>query len=114
MALPRRAGGFYDTPQWKAVRRLVLVRDGYRCTVCGCSVRGKGKARVDHVRSINERPDLALALSNLRVLCGSCDNQSHREKGHKTPTGREERFIIRGADRTGMPLDPTHPWRNGR
>ena len=112
MALPRRAGGFYDTPQWKAVRRLVLMRDGYRCTVCGCTVRGKGNARVDHIRSIHDRPDLGLVLSNLRTLCTEHDNQAHREKGHGK--ARDVRFVIRGADHTGMPLDPSHPWHNGR
>ena len=114
MAKPRRAGGFYDSPEWKALRRLALIRDGYRCTICRCSVHGKGKARVDHIHSIHDRPDLALVLSNLRVLCASCDNQSHREKGSKSAVGRKERFIIRGCTADGLPLDQNHPWLNGR
>lgn len=113
MAKPRRANGFYDTPEWKALRRLALIRDGYRCTVCRCDVRGKGKARVDHIHSIRARPDLALVLSNVRTLCCLHDNQAHREK----PKGngqRDARFVIRGADASGMPIDPGHPWLNGR
>ena len=113
MAKPRRAGGFYDSPQWAAVRALVLKRDGYRCTVCGCSVQGKGNARVDHVQSIHDRPDLRLVPGNLRTLCPEHDNQAHRETGHHGKK-RDAQFFIRDADRTGMPLDPSHPWHNGR
>jgi 5-methylcytosine-specific restriction enzyme A len=116
MAKTRRANGFYDTPQWKALRRLALIRDGYRCTVCRCDVHGKGKARVDHIHSIHARPDLALVLSNLRVLCPSCDNQAHREKGGapgvpRQGKPRDARFVIRGCDAQGRPLDPSHSWR---
>ena len=114
MAKPRRAGGFYDSPEWKALRRLALIRDGYRCTVCRCSVRGKGKARVDHIISIHARPDFALVLSNLRTLCPEHDNQAHREKPKGQGAKRDARFTIRGAGSDGMPLDPRHPWLNGR
>lgn len=113
MAKPRRANGFYDSPEWKAIRRLALIRDGYRCTICGGDVRGKGKARVDHIASIHARPDLALALSNLRTLCPMHDNQAHREKP-KGNRQRDARFVIRGADASGTPLDPGHPWHQGR
>lgn len=113
MAKLRRANGFYDTPEWKVLRRLALTRDRHRCTVCRCDVRGKGRARVDHIHGIHTRPDLALVLSNLRTLCPEHDNQAHREK----PKGngqRDARFVIRGADASGMPIDPGHPWLNGR
>lgn len=114
MAKPRRAGGFYDSPEWKAARRLALIRDGYRCTACRCSVRGKGQARVDHIHSVQARPDLALALANLRTLCPACDNQAHREKPSKDKTKRNSRFVIKGCDSNGMPIDNAHPWLNGR
>ena len=113
MAKPRRANGFYDSPEWKALRRLALIRDGYRCTICGCDVRGKGDARVDHILSIQARPDLALVLSNCRTLCPMHDNQAHREK----PKGngqRDARFTIKGCTVDGMPIDHAHPWLNGR
>lgn len=115
MAKPRRANGFYDSPEWKALRRLAMIRDGYRCTVCRCDVHGKGKARVDHIHSIHARPDLALVLSNLRVLCVLHDAQAHREKGGAPNASRQGkrdvRFVIRGCDAQGRPLDPSHPWR---
>lgn len=118
MAKPRRAGGFYDSPAWKQVRRLALIRDRFCCVICGCSVRGKGKSRVDHIHSIHARPDLALVLSNLRTLCTLHDAQAHREKGGAPDASRQgkrnTRFVIKGADASGMPTDPGHPWLNGR
>ena len=38
---------------------------------------------VHHIQPIEERPDLALTLSNLRSLCEACHNRRHPEKGGK-------------------------------
>lgn len=114
MAQPRRANGFYDTPQWKALRRLALIRDGYCCVICRRDVSGKGNARVDHIQSIDDWPDLALVLSNLRTLCAEHDNQAHREKRKHKGEARDARFVVRGCDADGMPVDSTHPWLKGR
>jgi hypothetical protein len=107
-ARPRRANGFYDTPAWKAARLAALRRDGYRCVVCGCDISGKGNARVDHVKPLLTHPHLALSLANLRSLCADHDNQRHREKGLKSGAAIAEKFVIRGCDAAGMPLDPAH------
>jgi len=72
---------FYSSPEWRALRRKVLARDGYACVLCGTSVRGVGQSRVDHTLSIRERPDLALELTNCRTLCPPCDNRRHSSKG---------------------------------
>ncbi|MFD2234812.1 HNH endonuclease [Phaeospirillum tilakii] len=103
---------FYRSRAWVALRAQALKRDGYRCVVCGSDVRAKGQSRVDHILPRRQRPDLALALSNLRTLCSICDNQSHREK-RTGAQGREERFVVRGCDASGRPIDPKHPW-NGK
>lgn len=108
MAKPRRAGGFYDTPAWKAVRKAALLRDGYRCTICNVDVSGKGMARVDHIKSVRTHPHLALTLSNIRTLCAAHDNQAHREKWRGSGAPKETWFS--GSDATGMPLDPNHFW----
>src|SRR3954466_12389004 len=100
---------FYGTTSWKKVRLQALRRDRYRCVVCGRSVAGKGESRVDHIKTRRERPDLDLALSNLRVLCSLCDAQSHREKGAGSAQ-RVERFELRGCDADGLPADPNHIW----
>ena len=96
---------FYRSPEWRELRRQALSRDGYRCVVCRRDISGKGQARVDHIKARRTHPHLALVLSNVRSLCADHDNQSHREK----PAGaaaRDERFVIRGVDADGWPLDP--------
>jgi hypothetical protein len=81
-------------------------------------VHGKGQARVDHIQAASARPDLFFDLANLRTLCPTHDNQAHREKGGDPNASRQgkrdARFVIRGADASGMPIDPAHPWLNGR
>ncbi|MEN7527173.1 HNH endonuclease [Cupriavidus sp. DL-D2] len=92
----------YQSVAWKRARHAVLVRDGFRCVVCGADVRGKGAARVDHIQRLADRPDLGLHLPNLRTLCVGCDNRNHAERGGANPR--------RGSDDHGQPLDPAHPW----
>jgi 5-methylcytosine-specific restriction endonuclease McrA len=103
--------GFYSSPRWRALRLVALDRDRWCCTICGTSVRRKGAARVDHIHPRSTHPHLELDLRNLRTLCPSCDNQGHREKGqHNKHGSRNERFVIRGYDRNGLPNDPKHHW----
>ena len=95
---------FYPSRAWKQLRLLALRRDHWRCTVCGIHVGGPRRSRVDHIKPARTHPELALTLSNLRVLCPSCDNQSHREKWRgKNATEREERFVLRGCGPDGWP-----------
>jgi 5-methylcytosine-specific restriction endonuclease McrA len=79
----RPSGSIYGTPAWHRLRGQALKRDGYRCTVCGVSVRGRGNSRVDHVLPVSTYPQHKLELANLRTLCPSCDNKRHAEKGGK-------------------------------
>lgn len=72
---------FYSSREWKDMRYRALARDGYCCTNCGVSVRGKGQSRVDHIKPKKTHPELALVLTNLRTLCAACDNARHAEKG---------------------------------
>jgi hypothetical protein len=111
MSQPRRANGFYDTPAWKAARRTALIRDGYRCVICGKDISAKGQARVDHRQPLSTHPHLSLNLDNLRSLCANHDNQGHREKRRRFGSPREEKMIINGCDEDGTPLDPAHRWR---
>ena len=64
---------FYGSKEWKDLRVQALVRDGYRCVLCGISIAGYKQSRVDHVIPRKQRPDLALVLGNLRSLCVPCD-----------------------------------------
>lgn len=80
---------FYHTAAWKKVRALALARDGGMCQDCmdrfraGYGYRPRRAEMVHHIIPIEERPDLALELSNLRSLCNACHGAEHPEKGQK-------------------------------
>lgn len=65
--------------RWKFLRLAALERDGWQCVQCGTR---KG-LECDHIEPVRDRPDLAYALSNLQILCGSCHARKTRiEVGH--------------------------------
>lgn len=61
---------FYQTDEWKRLRRATLERDRWKCTTPGCRRPAK---IVDHI--VSRRKGGANTLSNLRSLCRACDNQ---------------------------------------
>ena len=67
---------FLQTPEWRRVRYDALRANDGRCELCG---RNKHQLlpgenlNVDHVYSRKARPDLALEVTHLAVLC-SADN----------------------------------------
>ena len=67
---------FYLSKEWEKVRTLAIKRDGYTCQLCGVKClgrkRNKPSPHVDHIQPLKDNPELALELSNLRTLCGSC------------------------------------------
>ena len=63
---------FYNTYRWQQLRAIAKRRDGYRCVACG---RGGCRLDVDHIEPVTKRPDLALAIDNLRTLCRKCHNR---------------------------------------
>lgn len=68
--------GFYLTPEWKALRRQALTRDGNVCVACGSTER----LQVDHLLPRSRYPHLALDLDNVQVLCIHCNSS----KGTRT------------------------------
>lgn len=99
---------FYSSLEWLKVRAQVLKRDNYRCVRCGADVRGKGKARVDHIKERKKFPALALVLSNLRTLCITCDGRRHRDKGRAALEARGVRINRPERQATGpdgLPVD---------
>jgi 5-methylcytosine-specific restriction protein A len=85
----------YDAA-WRAVRDEVIIERACICEFCGkLGARSKREAssvleilNVDHRKSIEERPDLRLEKSNLRVAHHSC---------HSRRTARDQGFARRGA-----------------
>lgn len=85
----KESAPFYHQGAWKRLRGVALMRDNGMC----CDCMDKFNARlidkpnratmVHHIQPIEERPDLALDLNNLRSLCDECHNRDHPEKGKK-------------------------------
>jgi 5-methylcytosine-specific restriction endonuclease McrA len=108
MIAMKRGDPLYYSARWRALRKRILARDGYRCTVCRAWVGQPGAARVDHIVRVADNPARTFDPFNLRTLCTVCDAQGHREKGQAKRSPRDERFGAVGHD--GVPLDPKHPW----
>lgn len=73
----KQADPFYSTPLWERLRRQALRAAHWRCSDCGCGVRG-GKANesrpiVDHI--VPRKQGGSDAMHNLRVLCLPCHNR---------------------------------------
>lgn len=71
----KKPNKFYLSWEWKRARYDALAHYGRRCACCGWEPgdAGPGYLVVDHVQPIRRRPDLALDLSNLQVLCNDCN-----------------------------------------
>lgn len=89
MAQGKESNPFYHTTAWKRARAEALRRDSGMCCDCmdrfraGYGIKPRRATVVHHIQPIEERPDLALTLSNLRSLCEACHNRRHPEKGGK-------------------------------
>lgn len=69
---------FYNSSEWRSLRRQALERDHYECVWC----REEGKVttenlEVDHIKELEFYPEFALNLDNLRTLCKECHNKRH-------------------------------------
>lgn len=62
------SAAFYRSSEWRRVRYLALTKSKV-CMCCG----NTGVLHVDHKIPRSVRPDLALTLSNLQVLCEDCN-----------------------------------------
>ncbi len=64
---------FYDSPEWKRTRYAALKHSRGVCECCGAGPQQGAVLNVDHIRPRKTYPDLELVLSNLQVLCASCN-----------------------------------------
>lgn len=84
---------FYMSPAWRKLRYEVLKKYGRRCMACGARPGAPSNPwhgdvmHVDHIIPRSKRPDLALDINNLQVLCEPCnigkgnrDNLDYRPK----------------------------------
>ena len=65
---------FLYTYEWKKVRYEALEFNDGRCSLCGISANDGAILNVDHIKPRRTHPELALTVSNLQVLCGTCNH----------------------------------------
>ncbi|MEF2965046.1 HNH endonuclease signature motif containing protein [Paenibacillus sp. M1] len=82
---------FYDSGSWKQIREVVKKRDNYECQGCKrngtvsidsneyseSAKRKKIALVVDHIKELEDYPELALEIDNLETLCVACHNAKH-------------------------------------
>lgn len=60
--------------EWRKLRMQVLKKYGASCQCCGATPDDGVKINVDHIKPRRKYPHLALAESNLQVLCEVCNH----------------------------------------
>lgn len=80
---------FLASFEWRRLRYKALTIYGRRCMCCGAT---EGKLVVDHIKSRRLRPDLALHLGNLQVLCDACNHgkAADDETDFRTPAQKAQ------------------------
>ena len=63
---------FLESYEWKRARVKTIERWGNRCLCCGAAPPSI-VINVDHIKSRQRWPELALNLNNLQPLCGPCN-----------------------------------------
>ncbi len=88
---PEQKRKFYDGKEWKQLREEAKDRDNHECQECkrNASVgidtneysekagRKKIALVVDHIKELEDHPELALEIDNLETLCVRCHNVKH-------------------------------------
>lgn len=67
------ASDFYESREWLELRYRVLQKANGSCLLCGCRASTVNPLQVDHIKPRSKYPELALAESNLQILCKSCN-----------------------------------------
>jgi 5-methylcytosine-specific restriction endonuclease McrA len=66
---------FLQSFEWRRLRYQAIKLSNGRCQCCGASPKNNGIVlHVDHIKPRRKYPQLALTLSNLQVLCESCNH----------------------------------------
>jgi hypothetical protein len=60
--------------EWRKLRMEVIKERGARCECCGSTPKDGIRINVDHIKPRRKFPHLALAKTNLQVLCEDCNH----------------------------------------
>lgn len=70
----------YESPEYKAWRYKIFVRDNFQCQLCKCK---NGKLQAHHIVRWADNPKLRFLVTNGITLCEGC---------HDHVTGKEKDF----------------------
>lgn len=78
---------FYNSSAWKKKRQEILELNHFECQWCKeegrATVTDVATLEVDHIKELEEYPELALEDENLRTLCKDCHNKRHKRMNYK-------------------------------
>lgn len=103
----RRAGGWYKSRRWKALREAQLRRK----PLCECRIHAGRTVKaevVDHKTPHRGDSGLFFDASNLQSLAKQCHDS------WKARVERSGNDFIPGCDENGHPLDPQSHWYDAR
>lgn len=101
----KRAGGWYKSRRWKALRDAQLSRQPF----CECRLHAGRTVRaeiVDHKLPHRGDSNLFFDAANLQSLAKKCHD------GWKQRLERSGQDFIAGCNEHGQPLDPKHHWND--
>lgn len=68
--IKREDASFYQTREWKDLRKKTLLHYGNKCMKCGYEHESNC---VDHIKPRSKYPELEMDFDNLQVLCCLCN-----------------------------------------
>ena len=78
---------FYNSVEWRHLRQEILERDHWECQWCkeaGRVTTRDSVLEVDHIKTLEEHPELAMDKDNMRTLCKDCHNKRHGRMNYDT------------------------------
>ena len=76
---------FYNTHAWLHLRAEVLDEQHHECQICKAKGLATPADTVHHIKTVRDRPDLALTKSNCIAICRDCHYKIHHPDGPPQP-----------------------------
>lgn len=70
---------FYKSPAWRRIRSVAIRLHGKRCAKCGCVGTKYHPIHVDHIKPRSLYEHLSLDITNLQILCESCNTNKSND-----------------------------------
>ena len=84
---------FYTWKEYRFLRSKAKIRDNNECQMCKREGKQGQYGACHHKEEVREKPELALTLSNVEILCKYHHNIVHPEKLNAAPTFMNEEWF---------------------